>query len=262
MFPSHDQGGSFICADTPVCSASAGTTPFSVEACDPNCATDPDCDTTILYDWRLCSVAWDDASDAGYCDSAGLPTFGGLPALGNATEEGIVYQAKGTSGDNICINIRLRDGYTPEPGVNQTATTVLNMTTVFSSNVANNPSEADCVCCGTYKYEICDSACATCSGILPTLYINPSEFATPASPPSILAAYDSSADGGSGCGCCYELANGFNLEYQCEQTFSDGSSQSIMSNLPQTAGITSGIITLSFGVVDCTSASCTAAPRS
>ena len=58
-------GGPFICADTPVCSASAGTTPFSVVACDPDCATDPDCDTTILYDWRLCSVEWDDASDAG-----------------------------------------------------------------------------------------------------------------------------------------------------------------------------------------------------
>ena len=135
------------------------------------------------------------------------------------------------------------------------------MSTVFSSNVANNAAQEDCVCCGTYKYEICDAVCATCPGILFDLYVNPDKFVDPTSPPAYIAAYDSSADGGSGCGCCYQLANGFNVEYGCEQTFSDGSSQSIMSNLPQTAGITAGIITITTsGIVDCTSSGCTSAP--
>ena len=255
-------GGPVICADTPVCSASAGTTPFSVEACDPNCATDPDCDTTVYYDWRLCSVAWNDASDAGYCDVSGLPTLGGIAITGNATEEGVVYQGEDASGNIVCINVRERNSYTPEPGVNQDADTVLNTSTVFSSNsYSGTGGTSDCDCCGTYRYNICDgSPCASgCAGILSTLYVNPNKFVDPTSPPSILAAYDSSAGGGSGCGCCYELAG---AEEECDQVFADGSSQNnIMSTNPQTAGITSGIITITTsGIVDCTSAGCTAAP--
>ena len=214
--------GIYFCATYVDCTQgpALGDVTLTVPAAGNCCTAAPECEDQIIYDWRLCQAAWDTGGgDSGFVPASGLPTLAGVAVTPAATEEGTVYTyLDAVTGDVVCINIRVRNSYTPEPATY--APVPSNAGTVYATvEYTGLEGETDCNCCeGTYRFNRCVTECPTPGVLPPNVWISPNRFTNPMVPPTMIRLQDNATSDV----CCYEIQAGVDA---CERDTTTGTDE-------------------------------------